>query len=195
MLTRIAEEGWIARGHGYGWTFLPILASPEAMQQAYRFRIAIEPAALLEPAYEVDREAFARRRFEQEELVEGRIREISAAELFELGSRFHETVVGCSGNPFFLESLQRINRLRRLIDYRAGVKTGLFVDQAREHLEILDRLEGGHQVAAAELMRRHLATVSFMKFKLLGSGSEPQGPSGTRRRASGTAVPVAQAHF
>lgn len=195
MLTRMAEEGWITRRQGYGWTFLPVLASAQAHHQGYRFRAALEPAALLEPTYEVDRPAFARRRAEQRGLVEGRIGEVSPAELFGLGAVFHETIVGCSGNPLFLESLQRLNRLRRLIEYRAMVETERFVAQAREHLELLDLLEGGDQAGAAELLRRHLDAVQVVKLRALSSDPDTPERQGARRRKPAAEAPLAPVHF
>ncbi len=194
MLTRMTQEGWITRRDGYGWSFLPVLASAEAHQQGYRFRAALEPAALLEPGYAIDRTAFNRRRAEQRALVEGRIHEVSPAELFGFGAGFHETIVGCSGNPYFLESLQRINRLRRLIEYRAMVETKRFVVQAREHLEILDRLEGGDRDGAAALLRRHLDAVQAVKLGALAAGLS--GPAQRRaNRGSSTDEPMAHVHF
>ena len=167
MLGRMAQEGWVERRRGYGWQFLPILTSSEAYEQSYRFRIAIEPAALMEPTYRIDQAAFARARARMQALLDGQIHELSAAELFQIGSEFHEMIVGCSGNPFFLEALRRQNRLRRLIEYRAMVDTGRFLRAAREHLELLDRLEAGERADAARFLRRHLSVVRRLKTTLL----------------------------
>ena len=149
MLGRMAQEGWVERRRGYGWRFLPIVTSSEAHEQSYRFRMAIEPAALMEPTYRIDQAAFARARARMQALLDGEIHELSAAELFQRGSEFHEMIVGCSGNPFFLEALKRQNRLRRLIEYRVMVDTSRFLQAAREHLELLDRLEAGERAEAA----------------------------------------------
>lgn len=163
MLDRMVSEGWIERKPGYGWRFLPVLTSAEAHQQSYRFRMAIEPAAILEPTFRVAPAAFARLRAEQQALVDGRIRKLTSAELFEIGSRFHETLVACSGNPLFSEALQRVDRLRRLIEYRAMADTERFLEQAREHLALLDLLEAGERKRAAEFMRQHLEIVRAVK--------------------------------
>ena len=42
---------------------------------------------------------------------------------------------------FLLDALQRINRLRRLIEYRVMVDASRFANQAREHIAILDPAE------------------------------------------------------
>lgn len=176
MLGRAAHEGWVERRRGYGWRFLPILTSAEAHEQSYRFRMAIEPAALMEPTYRVDQAAFSRARMRIRALLEGEIRRLSPAELFEIGSQFHELVVGCSGNPFFLEALKRQNRLRRLLEYRAMSDTARFFQAAREHLELLDRLEAGQRREAADFLCRHLEAVRQVKTTILRTGSEaPRG--------------------
>jgi DNA-binding GntR family transcriptional regulator len=167
MLDRMAREGWVERKSGYGWRFLPVLQSAESHGLSYRFRMAIEPAALLEPTFRVDRAAFERLRAEQRGLIEGRIRQVSPAELFEIGSRFHETIIGCSGNAFFLDALRRVDNLRRLIEYHAMGDPGRFARQAREHLRLLDLLEAGERERAAAFLRRHLELVRSVKSSLL----------------------------
>ena len=46
VLGRIAQEGWAERRPGYGWSFSPMLTTPESLEQTYRVRLALEPAAL-----------------------------------------------------------------------------------------------------------------------------------------------------
>ena len=78
------------------------------------------------------------------------------AEVFRFGCEFHEVIAECSGNAFLLESLKRINRIRRLFAYRLLPDFGLIERHIREHLHILDLLEAGELPAAADLMREHL---------------------------------------
>ena len=118
----------------------------------------------------------------QQALVDGGIHTTSSVELFRLGSAFHEMLAKCSGNPFFSDALQRINRLRRLIEYRAMVDTAHFIDQAREHLKIMDLIEAGDMEAASAFLARHLETARGVKLEVLTSG---------KRRDSATA----QVHF
>ncbi len=177
-LTRMAQERWIERRPGYGWRFLPVLDSAEAHAASYRFRLAIEPAALLEPGYRIDTAAFARVRAEQEELVQSRTPRLSSNEWFDIGTRFHATIVGCCGNPFFIEASQRANRLRRLIVYRPFRETRAFVAAAREHLALLDLIEAGRREQAARLLRSHLEDIRQVKADLLGSDPPAIGPGG-----------------
>ncbi len=182
-LTRMAQERWIERRPGYGWRFLPVLDSAEAHAASYRFRLAIEPAALLEPGYRVDAAAFAKVRAEQMELTRPRPPRLTSNEWFDIGTRFHATIVGCCGNPFFIEASQRANRLRRLIVYRPFDDTRAFAAAAREHLKLLDLIEAGRCDQAARLLRVHLEDIRQVKADLLGS--DPQPATGARRRKSG----------
>ncbi len=54
VLGRIAQEGWAERKPGYGWQFSTMLTTPDSLLQSYRLRLALEPAALLEPGYRLD---------------------------------------------------------------------------------------------------------------------------------------------
>jgi DNA-binding GntR family transcriptional regulator len=145
----------VERRPGHGWTFPAILETVEALDQGYRFRMLIEPAALLESNFRVDPALFAKLRMEQEALLSSPIDDTMPFKMYETGARFHEQLISCSGNRFFLESVQHINRLRRLIEY------SLRVDEARlgryrEHIEIMTMLEQGRRTTAAALLRDHI---------------------------------------
>ena len=71
ILMRMAREGWIEPKPGYGWRFLPVLTSPDSLEMCYRFRLTIEPAALLEPSYLVNSQAFSELRHKQQQLLDG----------------------------------------------------------------------------------------------------------------------------
>lgn len=163
MLTRMAQEGWIERKPGYGWHFLPVLTSPAMYRQSYEFRLVIEPAALLCPTFVGDQKGFEYIRKQQASLLHGGLWKLSPSRLFQAGSDFHEVIVGCSGNPFFLDSLKRINRLRRLIEYRAMLDRGRIIKQCEEHIHLLDLLMADRREEAAEFLRNHLGAASNRK--------------------------------
>ncbi|MGO4387640.1 FCD domain-containing protein [Microvirga sp. 2YAF29] len=156
VLSRIAQEGWAERRPGYGWSFSPMLTTPESLEQTYRVRLVLEPAALLEPTYHLDSDIAARCREAELRLLGGAIETDSADALHERGVRFHEAIIGASGNPFFLEAVRRINRVRRLLSYRSMVDRKRYRQQCEEHLEILDLLEQGRNGEASQALRRHL---------------------------------------
>ena len=156
LLQRIVHEGWISKKPGYGWEFAPMLNSAESLLQSYRLRIALEPAALLEPHYHLHTADLQRCRQAELHLLAGGIETDSADQIYESGVHFHETLVRACGNPFFIDTLRRVNRIRRLISYRAMVDRKRYHSQSKQHLRILDLLEKGQQIKAADALRQHL---------------------------------------
>lgn len=157
VLVRAAREGWVERKEGYGWRFLPVASTPEAFDEIYRFRMAIEPAAMLEPSFELDRAVLTEQRRIQEGMLEMDFSSVPAESLLANGASFHEELIKLSGNPFFLVALQRVNRMRRLMEYRAEVNHDRLVEQCTEHLEIMKLLEAGDNLGASHKMRKHLS--------------------------------------
>lgn len=163
VLRRIAAEGWIERLPGYGWEFQPVLTSIDSYQDSYRFRLAIEPAAILEPGFVLDRDALETVRAQQQRLVDGEIHAVGDARLYDLNMRFHETVMACSNNAFFLDSLRRVNRLRRLIEYRRTLQRDRAAVRCAEHVRIADLLLADERAEAAAFLRAHLSSVGEEK--------------------------------
>lgn len=161
LLTRISQEGWAERRPGYGWTFSPVLRTTEALDQTYRLRMAIEPAALLEPTFRLPLAQLERAAEVERKLLAGAIETMSADELYERGVRYHEMLAEASGNPFFLDTLRRVNRVRRLLAYRSMIDRKRYYTQAREHLEILELLRSERNEEAAAAMKRHLGAVAL----------------------------------
>src|SRR6202790_5093091 len=48
-LSRLAEDGLIAKNKGHGWTFLPTLDSLVSLRGSYEFRVTLEPVCFLLP--------------------------------------------------------------------------------------------------------------------------------------------------
>ncbi len=163
ILLRMANEGWIERLPGNGWAFLPVLTSLQAYEDSYRFRLLIEPAALLEPTFKLNRPALLRCRDEQQWLVDGGIWTVSDAKLFELNSGMHEAIIECCQNSFFIDSLRRLDRLRRLIDYRQMLERKSARERSREHLHLLDLILAGRNQEASRFMAQHLEDLSRLK--------------------------------
>ena len=159
LLSRVVKEGWLERRAGYGWQFTTMLNDTDALVQTYRFRMALEPAALLEPGYRLDAGLAEECRSVEERMLAGALETMSFEQLYDRGVRFHETIVAASNNPFYLDALRRINNIRRLLAYRSFSTRDRYYGQARDHLEILDLLENGRQVEAAERLRKHLGNV------------------------------------
>lgn len=156
VLRRIAHEGWAERLPGKGWAFMPVLTAGTAYDQGYRLRILLEPAALLEPTYRLDEAALLKCRTEQQALVDGAWEWASPAQLFDANARLHEVIAGFSGNLFICDALKRLNRLRRLMEYRKVVDREATARRCKEHLTLIDLLLSGQREAAADFMRLHL---------------------------------------
>lgn len=155
-LSRISEEGWIEQSMGHGWRFLSMIDSAEAYEESYLFRQSIEPGALLGPSFVAVPAELRALRHEQTRIVEGGFQTMTPIELFESNSRFHETLAEWGHNRFVLQSVRRINQLRRLIEYRQASQRVARQTQASEHLAILAAIEQHDFALAASLMRTHL---------------------------------------
>jgi DNA-binding GntR family transcriptional regulator len=152
-LQRAAGEGWAERLPGRGWAFIPLLTSELTYEQICRYRIVVEPAAMLEPTFVLDRRALEACYAEQVALFENAGSGLSPAEIFERGSKFHQVVLECSQNPFFINGLAQVNKVRRLIEYRETLGR---LERCREHARIAELLLNGAREEAAALMRKHL---------------------------------------
>lgn len=156
VLARMGEEGWIQKKPGYGWEFSPMLTTPDSLLQSYRLRLAVEPAALLEPGYRLDKQVLARCRAAEMHLLEGGIETDTADQLHDRGVRFHESLVEASGNPFFIDTVRRVNRARRLLSYRSMQDRKRYKQHCQQHLELLHLLEHGRNEEASAFMHEHL---------------------------------------
>ncbi|UFZ07932.1 GntR family transcriptional regulator [Bradyrhizobium ontarionense] len=156
LLDRIAAEGWIARLPGYGWRFADTVSSPEVQAQAAAFRAVIEPAAILQSGFHLEREIIDRLRQHQQRVLGGELDKMTIGEVYQSGCEFHEEIARGAGNPFFVDSLRRVNSIRRLFAYRSFADRDGMRRHVKEHLRLLDLLEAGRHADAAELMRRHL---------------------------------------
>lgn len=161
-LQRLLREGLVEKRPGRGWAFAPVVDSEEAHDESYRFRLSIEPAALLEPTFKLDTERAARSRATHENLLAASTREVSAIDLFEMNAEFHELLAASSGNRFFLQAVKQQNRLRRFANYRWVYGPTRPVEACREHLTILDALESGDRFWASTLLRKHLEISSSL---------------------------------
>ncbi len=166
-LNRMAREDMIERKPGRGWAFKALLSTTSSYRESYRFRMIIEPAAILEPGYRVDPVELEKCRREQTELLAGGIETWPRSELFRSGVHLHETIVAGANNQFLLDALRKVNQLRRLLEYRAKrdrAQTSLYMRQeCAEHLVLIDLLQRGERYEAAQFLREHLNRARTMK--------------------------------
>lgn len=180
LMSRIVSEGWAHRRAGSGWGFLGVLRTPDALYQTYRVRHAIEPAALLEPTFHMERVELLRLKDREEQIFAGGANTFSSEALYQAGVDFHESIMAASGNLFFLETLRRVNQVRRLLAYRTMTNRKRYFVQARAHLRILAAIEAGDQPGAAAAMREHLSDVESSLRRIEGALHwPPPEPPGT----------------
>lgn len=156
LLARVSQEGWAQRRPGYGWEFSSMMTTPDSLLQSYRLRLALEPAALLEPSFRIEKSVIERCRAAEKHLLDGGIATDTADQLHERGVRFHESLVEASGNPFFIDTIKRVNRVRRLLSYRSMQDRSRYQQHCDQHLEILDLLERERNEDAAAALSSHL---------------------------------------
>ncbi|PUA18601.1 GntR family transcriptional regulator [Glaciimonas sp. PCH181] len=156
VLGRIAREGWAERKPGYGWEFSSMLSTPGSLLQSYRLRLALEPAALLEPGYKLDRKILEECRARELHLLNGGIQTDTADQLHDRGVRYHECLIEASGNSFFIDTIKRVNRVRRLLSYRSMQHRERYTEHCKQHLHILELLERDRNEEASGFLREHL---------------------------------------
>ncbi|AYD66375.1 FCD domain-containing protein [Achromobacter sp. B7] len=156
LLARVSQEGWAQRRPGYGWEFSSMMTTPDSLLQSYRLRLALEPAALLEPTFRIEKSVLERCRAAEKHLLDGGIATDTADQLHERGVRFHESLVEASGNPFFIDTIKRVNRVRRLLSYRSMQDRSRYQQHCDQHLAILDLLERERNDEAAAALSSHL---------------------------------------
>jgi DNA-binding GntR family transcriptional regulator len=157
VLNRAAKVGWATPKPGYGWRFLDVAKTPESLEQIYKVRSLIEPAALLEPTYQPDPAKLQRLKKEQQSLLDGGIESLPADALLKSGIRFHEEFIQLSGNPLLHMILVQMNNMRRLIEYRSMIDRNRFYKQCAEHIRMIELVEQGNNAEAAQLMKQHLS--------------------------------------
>jgi DNA-binding GntR family transcriptional regulator len=162
VLAQMSEEGVIERAAGRGYVFGPVLNDARAYDESYRFRLLVEPAAVLEPGFRADPKRMKSLRERHAALLarmseEGGIERVPMAELFAADAEFHEAIGEFCGNRFLAHAIRLQTRLRRLSEYENYNDRARLSDSCREHLAILDAFEADDRPRAAELLRRHIA--------------------------------------
>ena len=163
VLERLAELGLVERKLGYGWRFTNDTWDAAARHESYRFRMTIEPAAIREPGFALPPNWIADIRQQHESFLSAPWTEASSIAFFEMNAAFHEGLAAGSGNRYFVLSIQRQNRLRRLSNYDWKHGRERVQVNCREHLEMLERLAAGDNELAALLMYRHLDVASRLR--------------------------------
>lgn len=154
VLSRLAAEGLAEPVTGSRWRFAQF--DREAMRQSYQLRLYLEPAILAELTSLPDETPIRLLREEHNEAIRTLSEESSFDAIFNLDARFHEFVVGFTGNALIMEIMRRQTRLRRLSEYLGRLRLDRVRASFAEHKQILDALLDRDYAWAAATMRRHL---------------------------------------
>ena len=159
-LSRMASEGLIERKLGRGWICVPVIASEEADQSSYEFRMAIEPNIIRASTFIADMERLenclaVHYRMHQEKLVG-----FQPSQIFEINADFHQMLADFSNNIFFQEAVRKQNQLRRLMESKSISNSERMLEACYEHIKIMEAIKEGQNEVAANLMTYHLIRAS-----------------------------------
>lgn len=158
VLARMQEEGLVEKTAGHGWVFGPALNDEASYRESYRYRLLIEPAALLEDRFHLpETERDALRRMHHAALSDGLAKQTMSS-LFDIDADFHDSLAEACGNRFLAQAIRQQTRLRRLSEYEKYTARERLIRSFEEHLSILDAIEDGAFAEAAERMSLHIRT-------------------------------------
>jgi DNA-binding GntR family transcriptional regulator len=157
VLSRLADLGLVERKLGYRWKFIDQSYNAKAQAESFRFRLVVEPAALLEPEFSLPPGWLDNMIERHQGFIGRRWTEASSVAFFEMNAAFHEGLAAGAGNRFFVESLHRVNQRRRLANYDWRHGRDRVDVSCDEHLAVLHAVKAGDMKQAAERMRVHLS--------------------------------------
>lgn len=156
VLSQLTEDQVLERGPGQSWLFRPLLNNLSALEDSLRYRMLLEPEALLSPGFEADRQRLSLLRSGTQSLLNQPIEAFDIEQFRELDIGFHELIAQSCGNRFICDALLHHQRLRRLPNLLPMVSVHRLQEALREHLRIIEAIERGQMEIAADLMRLHL---------------------------------------
>jgi DNA-binding GntR family transcriptional regulator len=179
-LQQLSETQAIERGPGQSWLFRPSLNSVAALEESLKFRLTLEPEALLGPQFNADPQRLSLLRSAMQELLASSVEDFNIQQFHELDISFHELLAQSCGNRFISDALLQHQSLRRLPNVLPTVSVHRLQEALREHLQIIAHIERGQMEIAADLLRLHLRLSAAVRPQTANRGI-PQGhPFGRR---------------
>jgi DNA-binding GntR family transcriptional regulator len=155
-LQQLSESQAIERGPGQSWLFRPSLNSLAALEESLKFRLILEPEALLSPSFTADPQRLSLLRSASQSLLASPVEDFDIQQFRELDISFHELLAQSCGNRFISDALLQHQSLRRLPNLLPSVSVHRLQEALREHLQIIAHIERGQMEIAADLLRLHL---------------------------------------
>lgn len=152
-LRRLMRDQLVEPSAGRGWIFADV--GPVALENSYRFRQIIEPAAILSDSFEPDTSAFKALDEEHASAI-ANIQKIDRRRLFDLDAKFHRQVALSVKTSYMADTIDRQNNIRRVNEYVGAVRIDRLRNSMLEHRGIIEAILGHEGQLAAALMRVHL---------------------------------------
>ncbi|MEM7171026.1 MAG: GntR family transcriptional regulator [Pseudomonadota bacterium] len=156
VLSRMAEHGLVAKSAGHAWAFSSVLSDEASIAENHRFRMILEPAAILEPGFEIPHKRLMAVIATHEHICGEGIFTKSAANYFEIDEDFHNTIADCCGNRFIAQAIRQQTHLRRLPEFETYLDRRSMQASLRQHLKILRAIQKGDMHEAAAAMTDHI---------------------------------------
>lgn len=169
----LAKDGFVRQLPGRAWAFQPMVDSPDAIDDSFDFRLAMEPSAILAPDFVLDEKRAVLLREQMNEFLNACEGAATPAGFRRIDIEFHTLIAECSGNRFLRGSLTAHHRLRKA-SQKAAPSAEFRLRQAMlEHLEILDSLERSQFQLAADQLVVHLRRSRIRKPQAANRGIPP----------------------
>lgn len=179
-LMQLSESQAIERGPGQSWLFRPSLNNLAALEESLKFRLILEPEALLNPNFNADPQRLSLLRSAMQLLLASPVEHFDIQQFRELDISFHELIGQSCGNRFIGDALLQHQSLRRLPNLLPTVSVHRLQEALREHLQIIAHIERGQLEIAADVLRLHLRLSAAQRPQTANRGI-PQGQSFGRR--------------
>ena len=179
-LAQLSESQAIERGPGQSWLFRPSLNNLAALEESLKFRLILEPEALLSPHFNADPQRLSLLRSAMQLLLASPVEDFDIQQFRELDISFHELIAQSCGNRFIGDALLQHQSLRRLPNLLPTVSVHRLQEALREHLQIIAHIERGQLEIAADVLRLHLRLSAAQRPQTANRGI-PQGQSFGRR--------------
>jgi len=170
-LTRLADESFIERAPGQSWLFRPSPDAPDALAESYDFRLVLEPAAILAPGFQLDGDKASALRERMEALLALHDAAFDIREFQRLDLEFHVMMAEGTANRFLADALASHHKLRRLPGTIPSASVFRLRQSMREHIDIIEQLEGRQFEIAADLLRVHLRLSSSQRPRAANRGA------------------------
>ena len=179
-LLQLSENQAIERGPGQSWLFRPSLNSLAALEESLKFRLILEPEALLSGQFNADPQRLALLRSAMQTLLARPVEDFDIQQFRELDISFHELLAQSCGNRFIGDALLQHQSLRRLPNLLPSVSVHRLQEALREHLQIIAHIERGQMEIAADLLRLHLRLSAAQRPQTANRGIPQSHPFGRR---------------